>query len=372
MNKRLLLLSSLLLLEQGLFAKKQKIVDFPTAKLGLQVVLDAAWIDNGYENEPNQEIRRARLFTKGKLLKNWDYEVEYSLTGGGKWKDLYLSYTGLPNDIELTLGHVKEPFGLEALTSSKYNTFMERALPSIFILDRKLGMRLSWEEHQKNDFGFGASLGVFGQSINDLNSKDDKNAFAIRAYNTNYFTPESFFHIGLSSAYTNIGNQDFKLSSRAESHLSHKIIKSKIEETNFTLRYGIESIFQYGSFSLQSEYLLNNIKTMDRQTYNFSAWYAQMSYFFTDDQRRYKLKDGVYGRIKTNHSLENGGIGAWEGALRISQLDLEEDGEVYEYTVGLNWYIIDHMRVMANYIKTDLEDKDDNLDIIQLRLQYDF
>ncbi len=373
MIKLYLLLISILLLQTTALAKEKE--KYPSYKAGLQVVMDAAWFMDEDETSENQEIRRARLYLKGEVHKRLAYEIEYSLTGGGKWKDLYLVYSGLPDDLVLTLGHTKEPFGLEALTSSKYNTFMERALPDMFISDRKLGLLLEWEEHQKNSYGFGASLGLFGPSINDLDGEDGKHSLAARTYHTTYLEKKSFFHIGLSGAYNNIGDQKLKLSTRAESHLGKKILKSKIADTDYTLRYGIEAVYQNGPFSLQSEYLYDSITTMQDATYNFSGWYAQMSYFFTDDARRYKLKEGVYGRIKPAHPVGKDGIGAWEGALRISNINLNDldktDGEAFEYTAGLNWYLIENMRVMANYIYTDLGEIK-TPEIIQLRLQYDF
>jgi len=378
MIKLYALLISILLIQTTLLAKEKKKETYPSYKAGFQIVTDAAWFMHEKQTTENQEIRRARLYLKGKLLKSLAYEVEYSLTAGGKWKDLYLIYSALPNDLVLTLGHTKEPFGLEALTSSKYNTFMERALPDMFISDRKLGLLLEWEEHQKNDYGYGASIGLFGPSINDLDGKDGKDgkhSLAARAYHATYLNKKSFIHVGLSGAYNNIGDQKLKLSTRAESHQGSKILKSKIAYTDYTLRYGIEAVYQNGPFSLQSEYLYDSITTIQDASYNFSGWYAQASYFFTDDARRYKLKEGVYGRIKPAHPVGKDGIGAWEGALRISNVNLNNhdktDGEAYEYTVGLNWYLIENMRVMANYITTDLG-AIETPQIIQLRLQYDF
>jgi len=122
MIKLYFLLLSILLIQSTALAKKGG--HFPSYKIGFQTVLDAALFMDKEETTPNQEIRRGRLYIKGKVLKNLAFEIEYSLTRGGKWKDLYLAYSGFPADLLLTLGHTKEPFGLEALTSSKYNTFM--------------------------------------------------------------------------------------------------------------------------------------------------------------------------------------------------------------------------------------------------------
>ncbi len=376
MTKFYTLIITIILLQITLFAKEKKEEKFPSYKAGLQVVMDAAWFTGDDTNSKNQEIRRARLFLKSKVTDALNYEIEYSLTGGGKWKDLYLQYNALPGDITLVAGHTKEPFGLEALTSSKYNTFMERALPDMFVSDRKLGLVFSHKEYKKKKYGFGASVGFFGPSINDLNGKKGKYSFVARTYSTSFLKKSSFFHIGVSAAYNNIGDQKLKLSTRPESHLADKILKSKIHNADYTLRYGLEAAYQYNALSLQSEFLYDRISTTDNDIYNFSGWYAQMSYFFTDDARRYKLKEGVFGRLKPKHSVNKGGIGAWEGALRISQVNLNDgekkDGKAYQYTLGVNWYIVAHMRMMANYIITDVDEIDKTSDITQLRLQYDF
>ncbi len=362
---------SIILLHTTLYAKEKKEAQLPSYKAGFQVVMDAAMLITDNKTDNTQEIRRARLYLKSKVTKALSYEIEYSLTGGGKWKDLYLKYSDLPNAITLVAGHTKEPFGLEALTSSKYNTFMERALPDIFISDRKLGLLFSYKEYEKNNFGFGASVGFFGPSINDLDGKKGKYSMVARTYKTNFFTKSSFFHVGASAAYNNIGNQKLKLSTHPEAHLADKVLKEKIYNADYTLRYGVELAYQYNALALQSEFLYDSIKTNSSASYNFSGWYAQMSYFFTDDARRYKLKEGVFGRLKPRHPVDKGGKGAWEGALRISHVNLNTT-KAYQYTTGINWYLMEHMRIMANYILIDENQADKNRDIAQVRLQYDF
>lgn len=368
MHKLFKLLLSIILLQAALFAKDKdkREESFPSYKLGFQVVTDAAWLMRNNTTDQNQEIRRARLYLKSKVSKDLSYEIEYSLTSGGKWKDFYLKYSGLLNDITLVAGHIKEPFGLEALTSSKYNTFMERALPDIFISDRKLGVLFSRKQYKKANYGVGASVGIFGPSLNDLDAKDGKYSISARAYKTNYVTKSSFFHIGISAAYNNIGNQKLKLRTRPEAHLADKILKEKIYSADYSLRYGIELAYQYKALSLQSEFVYDYISASNNINYDFSGLYGQMSYFFTDDARRYKIKDGQYGRLKPKDTVDKGGIGAWEGALRISHVNLDTT-KTTQYTLGLNWYLLDHMRMMANYIFMD-----QNQEVAQLRLQYDY
>jgi phosphate-selective porin OprO/OprP len=373
-------LLTVLLLQSSLSAKtkKKKEPTYPKNRIGFQVIADSAWFMYNSETIDDQEIRRARVFLKGKYNKDLSYELEYSLTGGGKFKDIYLKYSALPYNTTLKVGHIKEPIGLEALTSSKYNTFMERALPDAFIADRKVGIRLSWHEMQEKYFALTTSAGIFGESINADDRKDSALSLALRT--TLAFIPQkdTFWHLGLATAYGKIDDKKIKLSSRPESHMSTKYLKTKIQHADSSIRFGLEALYQQGPLSLQSEYLYEGIERTDGSTYGFSGWYAQLSYFLTDDARGYKQKEAIFSRIKPNAPIgKKSGYGAWEVATRISSLDLNDGdqigGSAYEYTLGLNWYLTSHMRIMANYIIIDLDETDiDTPDIFQMRIQYDY
>ncbi len=73
-----------------------------------------------------------------------------------------------------------------------------------------------------------------------------------------------------------------------------------------------------------------------------------------------------------------GGGGAWELALRYSNLDLTDGdfdgGKENNITFGVNWYATPNIRVMANYIHVDSEKEGvkDKPDIFQMRAQIDF
>lgn len=379
MKRLFTLLLTSWVLQSNALAKEKAPIIYPTIQPGFQIIADSAWFTYDNKNFSSQEIRRARIFLKGKFNDDLKYEIEYSLTGGGKWKDLYLSYIGVP-DYTFTLGNIKEPIGLEALTSSKYNTFMERALPDTFISDRKLGALATWKYHYKGAYTLRTSLGAFGPSINDLKGKDGKFSLAVRTtyYQNIYTLGKSFFHLGAAASYSKIDDQKFKISTRAESHLRNKLIKAKIHHTDTSSRYGLEAAYQYGPLSLQSEFMINTIKNTLKKSYTFSGWYAQASYFLTDDARKYKIKEGAFGRIKPNNPVTKQGYGAFETTFRISSLDLADEdingGELRQYTLGLNWYPISHFRGMINYISSDFTGsrKVAVPKIFQLRLQYDY
>ena len=78
------------------------------------------------------ELRRTRLCVSGDLYDRIVFKSQFDFAGGDvAIKDQYIGMKNIPYLGTVLVGHVKEPFSLEQLTSSKYLTFMERSLPSI-------------------------------------------------------------------------------------------------------------------------------------------------------------------------------------------------------------------------------------------------
>ena len=87
--------------------------------------------------------------------------------------------------------------------------------------------------------------------------------------------------------------------------------------------------------------------------------------------------------------LGKGGMGAWELAVRLAEVDLSDwddiaagtgatgahSGELETTTVGLNWYVNKNVRFMLNYVMADAEygaGVSDEPDILQFRAQMDW
>ncbi len=83
------------------------------------------------------EVRRGRLYMNASFLKEWLFRAEYDFTvfddddpdAVDGFNDLFLKYSGF-NPVSLYVGNFKNTVSLEQMTSSKYFTFMERALPN--------------------------------------------------------------------------------------------------------------------------------------------------------------------------------------------------------------------------------------------------
>ena len=344
-------------------------------KVGGQVVADTARIDDNGLSNNDSELRRVRLYLKGDINKNFAYEVEYSFIGNNNWKDLYIKYTGFKNWVVYG-GNIKEPFGLEALTSSKYNTFMERGLAD-FYSSRKLGL-FAQGYHKNDDNVVTYSLGGFMNSIDDiLNDEKDTSSFVGRVTYAKMISKKDIFHVGLALSRTNYDLDKIKLSSNAGSKLyDGSFIKTKIKNVDSTTRVGLEVATVLGSFSFQSEYISISLSKTDID-YKFNGWYTQLSYFLTGESRNYKAKTARFSRVKPIKPMDKDGFGAIEVACRVTQIDLEDKdkkgGKERDYTLGINWYLKSNLRLMADYTYAKkIEGKSKDANIFQLRAQYDF
>ena len=342
---------------------------------GGQIVADTAWIDDNTDSYHDSKIRRARAYIKGDITNYLSYELEYSFTGNNHWKDVYLKYMGFPGWM-IYAGNIKEPFGLEELTSSKYNTFMERALAD-FYNSRKIGLLL--KGYQKSDTDVVTyALGGFGKSLDDaLDHKQGDNSLIGRVTYAKVVSKDEIYHVGLSASYTAHDKDSVKLSSDVGSSLyKDSFIKTKVKKVDHTNRIGLESAVVSGAFSFQGEYVAYSI-AKQLVTYHFSGWYVQASWFLTGESRKYRAKNAVFSRVKPLNPVDKGGYGAVEVAMRITQLDLsdkdENGGKERDISLGVNWYLMSNLRLMAEYTYADaLTTASKDANVFQLRAQYDF
>ena len=111
------------------------------------------------------ELRRTRLYVSGDLYDRIVFKSQFDFAGGDvALRDQYIGIKNIPYLGTVLVGHMKEPFSLEQLTSSKYLTFMERSLPSILDSARNFG--LLFKNHYL-DQRMTASAGIFAVTGSD-------------------------------------------------------------------------------------------------------------------------------------------------------------------------------------------------------------
>ncbi len=367
-------------------------------RLGGSTAIDYLWASQDRNStwwrsdiQDGVEFRRARLYMEGSLYDSVDFKWQYDFANDGlaKWKDFYLDFKEIPY-AKLRVGQYLQPFSLDRLISSNDSTFLEVALPTdAFTPDRQTGVML-FNSMFEDRLNWGVSLYKHDSSnFGDQFDEDTGWDVAARVAGLPWYENkgEQLLHLGVSYSLQNPDGRD-RFQTRPEYHgTAFRFVDTRnplIATVNRDFwadsinMYNAEAALVYGPFSVQGEYTYTEADTMDADTVDMSGYYVMASWFITGEHRAYK--EGVFKNPKPNKnfSLKDGGLGAWELALRYSYVDLEDTGvwggEQTDYTAGINWYLNPNTRIMFNYIHAEIEHglSDDNIDMFATRFQFNF
>jgi len=343
-------------------------------------------IISGSDSElPNGlETRRARLAFKTILHNDWAGELDIDFADNEvELKDFWLAYIGVEN-VMFKAGNHKVQNSLDDLTTSRWLTFMERGLPNVFTIGRRMGFSAStWGDNWSLVGGiFGEEPGAEAEAGEQLGW-----GYAGRATVAPILDDEKVVHLGISySSFTPEAGDDneVRFRQRPEVHFTERMLSTgKVSDVDDYSFLGFEGAIRHGSFSAQGEYVMDTMHRMNGEVdADFSGWYGFVSWFPTGDQRTYNAAEGEFGPI-----YPKGKNGAFELAVRYSHLDLTDSdadvfgGEGKNLTFGANWYANNNVRIMANFIVVDNDEfadadedfsGDDDFNIIAIRLQYLF
>lgn len=320
--------------------------------------------------ENTTELRRGRLHLLGQMYGSVDYKFELDFAGGqADIRDMYIGVRNLP--MTLRLGHQKEPWSIEAQTSSRFITFMERSLASVFSPDRNFGVRLEKVTDGRTSW----SAGVFRETDGFAGAVGDNYNLTGRVTHAPILESEGRNLLHLGVAYTHkLVDGALTLELRPDVHTAPKLVQLVVPATSADYLQG-EVSTNIGSLGLQGEYVQAWVKSVQRNDPSLHGWYVQGSYLITGESRPYT--GTLFNRLKTKHNFLDGGSGAWEIAARYARADLSEGtesglGVLAAFTAGLNWYWNPNVRLMFNYTRADITDLGtDPTSIYQWRMAFD-
>lgn len=326
-------------------------------------------------------VRRAYLGIRGKYNDKISYNFTYNLAKARdlEAQNLYIKYRG-DSKRAIYIGHTKEPFGLETLTSSKSRVFMESAVSStIFSPSFNSGILFA-DENTDNRFYW--AFGFF----NDDASNDGRTGLAgtanwnrtLRTVYTPFYKEagKQLLHLGASYSYRNSNGKNVRMNAKPESALwDRNFLDTGNMVAESTVLDNIELAWVHGSLSVQAEYTNAEVKRLIGGDNKFSGHYIFASYFLTGEHRSYNRESRVFGLPKPLQSYTDGGRGAWEVVARYSEADLNSGtvagGELSNWTLGLNWIPIQDALVFFNYIQSDLENGG-SAESANMRMQFAF
>lgn len=365
------------------------------------------------------EFRRLRLMAAGEGYGIYFYqlELEFSpdltlapqagVTGvpnaGIELKDAYLGMRDVAGFGTVRIGHYFTGMGMDSQTSSNHLTFMERSLVGRFLPGREFGIeaasntvdeRLIW------------SYGLFAYEMREASRviEDDNQGYRLigRVAGTPYYDEPSegryLLHTGIGYCYsrprmtdllagTNVRAVEFD--ARPEVHRGDTLVSTGALDANYFHQVATELAWVNGPLFIQNEFVWTGVEEATQGPMSFYGTNVDVGYFLTGESRAYNRRQGKFDQIIP---IENAwfvrtpgnssvGWGAWQIAGRWSYMDLSETGDqrLQDVTLGVNWYLNPHSRLMFNWVhaiadnsfRITVAEKAQG-DILSMRFQVDF
>ncbi len=396
-------------------AAKKKAAGKPSVQVGGRIQLDYALFNQSELSkahygdwEDGVEFRRVRLYASGDVCNVIDYKLQMDFAdtdeanqgavddadGNGRgpddvdellqstaFKDVYITVNELPYVGHIRVGHYKEPFGLEQLTSARHLSFLERSVcdENAFVPARRIGVmgfNRIWNE--RLTWAAGAFRSELENGAEPPRRFDDDGGTAFTSRIT--FLPwydeategRGLLHLGADFSHRVVDDDTYRFRARPESHIApYAVDTGSIPEVDDLQLYAAELAYVYGPLSFQSEWFHAKVNRDFRNDLAFDGMYAYVSYFLTGEHRAYDRSKGAFTRTKPfeNFFLVRTcdgdlawGKGAWEVLYRYSYMDLNDEniqgGLISNHTIGLNWWLNPYTRMMWNYVNSRSTDGD--------------
>jgi phosphate-selective porin OprO/OprP len=336
---------------------------------------DVATFDNDkINNDANDAMRNARISIGGTIDQDWGFKIENNFANNtSRLNSAFVEYYGL-DPISLTVGHFSHDFGLENSMSSRNITFLEPAAISAFGPAPNDGVAIS--TNGDNWYGIIAASGA-------STPNGQQRAVTLRSSFAPINTEIQTVHFGFSGSYMAPKPSVSVLSYSVKPEVAialPALNTGTISNFTSTKTGALEFAAVNGPASIQAEYMVQNISRKNLPNNKFKGYYVQAAYTLTGEFRPYNATSGTFSGINPVNpfNLKTGGMGAWEVAVRYSNIDLNgrtiKAGKMEDYGLGLNWYLNKNVRTSLglNTIRTDqyAATPKNNPRILMLRAQF--
>ena len=308
----------------------------------LQYDYNYAELDNVVD-EDTFTARRARLSFRG-TIKDFSYKMDFNIgnNNGGNPTDLYITYNGWGDSAKVSMGRQKMPMGLDRISSSKNNPFLERsALTERHTASHNYGVMF---HGRKKDFLYEVAVFEDESSVNT----DNDFGYGARAVWSKQ-RQQQLYHLGAS-------------------YIDRGVIRCEVDGITNCLdvkNFGAEAAYVNGPLHFQTEYFRSKENAI-----NTDGFYAQAGWVITGETRPYSRKRSSFTGIKPKSTL-----GAWEVVIRYEDGDGDySDIELSRSNssaigIGLNWYYNSNVRFGMNYTVGDNNDNNSSGSEFRIRTQ---
>ncbi len=351
--------------------------DSTALRLRAYLQADSRWYldEPGTSNADGFVLRRARIIFEGRFGKLFQYQIAPEYGGGGvSLVDGNINLAFSPA-FQMKMGKFKTPVGLEVLQPGTRTLFIEYSLATNLAPNRDVGIQAggAWlgrtVEYQAGVFN-GVGEGRSSQGNADFDGGKD---FVARVFSHPFRNrPGSFFSglgIGIAGGMgRQKGAQARTAGYRTDGMQAFFAYHDSVVQDGPTWRCSPQAFFYKGPFGVFGEYVKSAVRLRageggSAHKIKNTAWQLAASYVLTGENASYESVDP-----KHPFNLEKDAWGAFEIAARYDSLDI--DGTAFaqgladpgssataasSWTLGLNWHLNRALRLMINYVQTDLD-----------------
>ena len=165
----------------------------------------------------------------------------------------------------------------------------------------------------------------------------------------------SLVHLGLGIRYTD-AKQGLAYGARPETGNMPRFVDTGFFDAESSTLYNWELGWRRGPLWIMAEYSDNHVDAPAMGDPNFTGYHISGTWSLSGEMRGYKDNRGVFDGLPVAQSVNQGGKGATELALRYSSIDLSDGlitgGEMDIATMQFNWWLTRSMAVSLNYRRT--------------------
>ena len=391
--------------------KKPDPPKYPTARLTGYFQLDAVYASQSTTNrqtvgasQDSLDFRRARIAAAGNVAEHITYILEFDFAAlQARFADVWVTFGEVPLVGNVRIGRYRQPFGMDELTSSRELPFMERSTGFTLAPFRQSGVMLF-----DTLFAERATYAVSAYRYNSDPFGDvftSNGGYGLAARLTGlplYASDHQLVHVGADYSYNRPGGTNPLRFQSTPEIFAGGTTGSALTPNAVRLPPFVDTdmiqVDNTNLFNLEAAALHNNVMVQSEARWavidqgagggvtTLPAFYAQGRWVLTGEKFTYNKAGGVVGRVRPERPVYKGGCGAWELALRYSYIDLNgttppagrpagPGRQLNDFTVGVNWYLVDNAKFQFNYIHPMVNDRvtgTTNADFVAARCQIDF
>lgn len=348
---------------------------------------------NGVGNSSAIFLRRARFRVEGEVWDQFDFIVEYDLANASNENsgvqppsfgniagepspcNVWMQVRDLPVVGSLRFGNQVKPIGMTNNTYQGFLPFLERAdsmdafygpFDGGFALGLSARDRLESERVTWQYGGYVPSINVFGIGLNKFEWGGRVTALPVYEDGGRLLV-----HVGFGTLNGEMPENQLRVRDRPElrngpGYANPVLIDTGEVPGNRQYSLAPEFAMVLGPWTVQSEwtgqYWTQAVASngQPQGTVFFHGGYGQVLYFLTGEHQEYEKANGVFGRVVPLNNFHwkrhdpNHSFGAWQLGVRFSYLDVNDKavqgGQIYDWTVGVNWFLNPNMKLQFNYI----------------------